>query len=235
MRRRRRPRDSIGARSRALCKRMCGSAGPARRVAHRPVPPPETPAGRHAAASRGTIHETHCRRPQVGPLLILTHDFIPKTQHPGSTNPRVSASARDLSSAGSRRTEELSMRRRLMTKLHHPVRKYRLPRLRAAHTIGAASRCTAPGAPTAVQQRPHDRRRRHASRPAAPAGRDQAREAVPRCPPGDPSPFVAKKQSGDSAQHPPCIQMPAPTRPVRPARRPRSRPFTARCRPAICG
>jgi len=40
------------------------------------------------------------------------------------------------------------MRDKLMTKLHHPVRKYRLPRMRPAHTIGAASRCTAPGAPT---------------------------------------------------------------------------------------
>ncbi|CAI8888988.1 hypothetical protein EMIT0158MI4_20025 [Burkholderia ambifaria] len=93
MRRRRRPRDSIGARSRALCKRMRAPAGPTRRPAHRPRAVAATPADRHAVASRRTIHETHCRWPQVGPLLILTHDFIPKAQHPGGTNPPLSVTA----------------------------------------------------------------------------------------------------------------------------------------------
>lgn len=44
-----------------------------------------------------------------------------------------------------------------------------------------------------------------------------------------------KNNPGDSAQRPPCIQMPAPIRPARPPRPLRSPPSTARCRPAICG
>ena len=207
--------------------------GPVRHPAHCAAPPPESPAGRRAPASRGTTHETHCRWPQVGPLLILTHDFIPKTQQLDRPDQRVSGSIRDVSKACGRAPGRIAARHKLMIIPHHPVRKYRLPPVRRAHTIGATSRCNAPGAPPAANgSRTTDEGDTHYG-PAQRAGFAPHHRYLPRAATRRAS--SPKNNPGDSAQRPPCIQMPAPIRPARPPRPLRSPPSTARCRLAICG